>query len=606
MTAPEQEKTMLRSKRSVRIGAVAVGVAVSALAVVAVASAAPANAKAANFEGDTPVPAPDATAQIYKGVDATLSDYPPVIGALREGGSRPKGQSCTGSVVGKRSILVAAHCYDLAGTKTFLYGLDDLAVGTGTTLTAKSYEKHPKYVNFDQGYDVAVVTTNEDIPLSPDKWAKFATSADAGNVWKVGDSALSIGYGKKTHDDSPADVSLDKQNFPIVNGDSVCQGVGAGFKSAYMICAGYPDGRSTILPGDSGGPLVVNGKLVGVASWSRSDFKWYGIWARLDNEMGDWVKEKVGSTTPPTTEFGVAVNPSSVRVNAGSSGSVAVNTTAGSTPEDVALSVTGQPSGVEAVFQPGSIKTGEGAKLSLSVASGTPDGTHTLTVTGKTASGTKQANLTLTIGQGGPGGEFGLGVSPAALKVDPGKSASTNITSTVGGGGSVNVALSASGLPSGAEAVFQPTSITSGQTGKLTVTTTASTPKGEYRVTITGTSGSVSKQTTLTLTVGDGGQEPPTGGLTVTLSPSSGTVAKGGAAFPQIRVTGGTGQVTLSTSGVPSGVTAQLVPATISGGQTSMLFLTASFSAAPGTYTIKVTATGGGKTGSANYTLTVR
>ncbi|SES21301.1 trypsin-like serine protease [Actinokineospora terrae] len=604
MTAPDLEKkTMLRSKRSVRVGAVAVGVAVSALAVVAVASAAPANAKAANFEGDTPVPVPDATAQIYKGVDATLSDYPPVIGALRQGGSRPKGQSCTGSVVGKRSILVAAHCYDLEGTKTFLYGLDDLSVGTGTTLTVKSYEKHPKYVNFDQGYDVAVVTTNEDIPLSQDKWAKFATSADAGNVWKVGDSALSIGYGKKTHDDNPADVSLDKQNFPIVNGDSVCQGVGAGFKSAYMICAGYPDGRSTILPGDSGGPLVVNGRLVGVASWSRSDFKWYGIWARLDNEMGDWVKEKVGSAPQPT-EFGVAVNPSSVRVNAGSSGSVAVNTTAGATPEDVALSVSGQPSGVTATFQPTSIKTGEGAKLSLSVASGTPDGTHTLTVTGKTASGTKTANLTLTIGQGGPGGEFGLGVSPAALKVDPGKSASTNITSEVVGGNPAQISLTASGLPSGAEAVFQPTTITSGRTGKLTVTTTSSTPKGEYRITITGTSGSVSKQATLTLTVGDGGQQP--GDLTVALSPSSGTLSRGGAAFPSIRVTGATGSVTLSTSGVPSGVTAQLVPATISGSQTSMLFLTASFSAAPGTYTIKVTATGGGKSGTADYTLTIR
>ncbi|EWC58223.1 bifunctional protein [Actinokineospora spheciospongiae] len=604
MTAPDLEKkTMSVFKRSVRVGAVAVGVAVSALAVVAVASAAPANAKAATFEGDTPVPAPDATAQIYKGVDATVSDYPPVIGALRQGGSRPEGQSCTGSVVGKRSILVAAHCHDLEGTKTFRYGLDDLSAGTGTTLTVKSYEKHPRYVNFDQGYDVAVVTTNEDIPLSPDKWAKFATSADAGKVWKVGDSALSIGYGKKTHDDNPADVSLDKQNFPIVNGDSACQGVGAGFKSAYMICAGYPDGRSTILPGDSGGPLVVNGRLVGVASWSRSDFRWYGIWARLDNEMGDWVKEKVGSAPQPA-EFGVAVNPSSVRVDAGSSGSVAVNTTAGSTQEDVALSVSGQPSGVTAAFQPTSVKTGESAKLSLSVAPGTPDGTHALTVTGKTASGTKTANLTLTTGQGGPGGEFGLGASPAALKVDPGRSASTNITSEVVGGTPAQISLAAGGLPAGAEAVFQPATITSGRTGKLTVTTTSSTPKGEYRVTVTGTSGSVSKQTTLTLTVGDGGQQP--GGLAVTLSPSSGTLSRGGSAFPSIRVTGATGSVTLSTSGVPSGVTAQLVPATISGSQTSMMFLTASFSAAPGTYTTKVTATGGGKSGTADYTLTIR
>ncbi|GLZ40247.1 trypsin-like serine protease [Actinokineospora sp. NBRC 105648] len=596
---------MFRNKRSTRAAAVVMGVALTALAAVTVANAAPietGNRTAATFEGDTPSPPPgDASAFIYKGQDATLSEYPPVIAALRAGGVRPKGQSCTGSVVGKRSIVIAAHCNGLEGTKTFNYGLDDLNVGTGTTLTVKSYEVHPRYVNFDQGYDVAVVTTNEDIPLSPDKWAKFATSADAG-VWKIGDQGLSLGYGKKTHEDSPADVSLDKQSFPIVDGASVCQGVGAGFKAATMICAGYPDGRTTILPGDSGGPLVVNGKLVGLASWSRSDFKWYGIWSRLDNDMGDWVKEKVGTTQP--AEFGLAVNPTSVRVEAGSSNSVAVNTTAGASPEDVALSASGLPSGVEAVFQPGSIKTGEGAKLSFSAAAGTPDGTYTVTVTGKTASATKQAPVSLTVGKGGgPGGEFGLGVSPAAVKVDPGKSVSTNVTSEVVGGASAEITLSASGLPSGAEAVFQPSTITSGRTGKLTITTTASTPKGEYRVTVTGTSGSVSKQAVLTVTVGDGGQQP--GGLTVALSPASGSIQPGGALFPNIRVTGATGSVTLSTSGVPAGVTAQLVPATISGNQSSMLFLNASFSAAPGTYKIRVTATGGGKSGFADYTLTV-
>ncbi|MEU5695244.1 trypsin-like serine protease [Actinosynnema sp. NPDC020468] len=583
-----------------QIAAVLVGVAVSASGVVAAGAAPAAPRTAATFEGDTASPPPgDASAFLFKGQDATLSEYPPVIAALRQGGVRPKGQSCTGSVVGRRSIVIAAHCAGLEGTKTFNYGLDDLNVGTGTTLTVKSYELHPRYVNFDQGYDVAVVTTNEDIPLAPDKWAKVATSADAG-VWKVGDQGLSLGYGKKTHDDNPADVSLDKQTFPIVDGAQVCQGVGAGFKAATMICAGYPDGRTTILPGDSGGPLVVDGKLVGLASWSRSDFQWYGIWSRLDNDMGDWVKEKVGAQP---AEFGLAVAPSSVRVEPGSSNSVGVTTTAGATPEDVTLTASGHPSGVDAVFQPGSIKTGEGAKLSFTAAAGTPDGTYTVTVTGKTASATKQAAVTLTVGKGGPGGEFGFGVSPAALKVDPGKSVSTNVTSDVVGGTPAEVTLSASGLPSGAEAVFQPTTITSGRTGKLTITTASSTPKGEYRVTVTGTSGSVSKQAPLTLTVGDGGQQP--GGLTVALTPGSGTIQPGGALFPTIRVTGATGSVTLTAHGVPAGVTAQLLPATISGGQTSTLFLTSSFSVAPGTYKIKVTATGGGKSGSADFTLTV-
>ncbi|GGU17207.1 trypsin-like serine protease [Lentzea flava] len=583
---------MLRSKL--------IAVVTTALAVTAatVAAAAPARDPGNSYADNSISTWDGATGQIYRGQDATVAEYPAVIANLRSEGSRPKGQSCTGAVIGRRHILTAAHCHDLAGVKTSLYGLDDLVAGTGTTLTTKSYVKHPRYVNWDQGYDVAVITTNEDIPLAPDKWAKYATSADAG-IWKVGDTGRSYGYGKKTHDDVPADVSLDKQDFPIVDGERECQGVGAGYKLATMICAGYPDGRTTILQGDSGGPFVVGGKIVGVASWSRSDFRWYGVFARLDNDMGDWVRQQVGDPQP--AEFGVSVDPSSLRVGTGAAGSVAVKTTAGATVEDVALSVAGLPSGVEATFQPATVKSGEGAKLSLTVASGTPDGTHQLTVTGKSASGvSKQATLTLTIGAGNPGSDFGIGLSPATLTVTPGGYASTTVTTQVVGS-PADVSLSASGLPSGAQAVFQPSSVTSGGTAKLTITTASSTPAGTYPVKITGTSGSVTRDTTLSLTVG-GGQP---GGLTVALSPSSAAIGRGGAVFPSITVTGAAGPVTLSASGQPAGVTVTFLPATVNPGQTALAHITTSFSTAPGTYRIKITASGDGRSGSAEFVLTI-
>ncbi|GGM89107.1 hypothetical protein GCM10011609_27420 [Lentzea pudingi] len=585
---------MLRHKRIALIAAtLALGTAVTT------ASAAPHDN--GNSYGDSSVSTFDgASGQIYQGQNATVAEFPAVVANLRSEGSRPKGQSCTGAVIGRRHILTAAHCHDLAGTKTSLYGLDDLVVGTGTTLTTKSYVKHPKFINWDQGYDVAVITTNEDIPLAPEKWAKYATSADAG-IWKVGDTGRSYGYGKKTHNDSPADVSLDKQDFPIVDGVTQCQGVAAGYKLATMICAGYPDGRTTILQGDSGGPFVVKDKIVGLASWSRSDFRWYGVFSRLDNDMGDWVRQQVGDTQP--AEFGVGVDPSSVRVTAGGAGSVAVKTIAGSAVEDVALSASGLPSGVQASFQPSSVKSGEGSKLSLAVASGTPDGTHQITVTGRAASGvSKQATLTLTIGAGNPGADFALGLSPASVKVSPGAHVSTTVTSQVVGS-PADVSLSASGLPSGAQAVFQPASITSGGAAKLTITTSSSTPVGNYSVKVTGTSGSVSRDTTLTLTVGDGGPQP--GGLTVALSPSSASVSKGGATFPSISVTGATGAVTLSASGQPAGVGVTFLPSTVNPGGKAMAHVTTSFSTPPGTYRIKITASGGGKSGSADFVLTV-
>jgi hypothetical protein len=70
------------------------------------------------------------------------------------------------------------------------------------------------------------------------------------------------------------------------------------------------------------------------------------------------------------------------------------------------------------------------------------------------------------------------------------------------GGFSGTVALTASGLPSGATASFSPSSI-SGASGSstLTISTTASTPAGTSSVTITGTSGSTTHSDTLQLTV---------------------------------------------------------------------------------------------------------
>lgn len=595
---------MLRSKRI----ALTVGLALAAASVATVAVAATGAQKPVKHDkglsyADNSVSSFDgASGQFYNGQNATVSEFPAVIANQRSEGTRPMKQSCTGSVIGPRHILTAAHCHDLAGTKTFLYGLDDLQAGTGTTLTTKSYVKHPKFINWDQGYDVAVVTTNEDIPVPPEKWAKYATSADAG-IWKVGDTGRGYGYGKKTHDDVPADVTLDKADLPIVDGTNQCQGVAAGYKLATMICAGYSDGRVTILPGDSGGPFVVGGKIVGLASWSRSDFRWYSIYSRLDNDMGDWVKQQVGDTTP--AEFGVSVDPASVTVAAGASGSVGVKTTSGSTVEDVTLSATGLPSGVTAEFQPATVKSGSSAKLSLSVASGTPDGTHSVTVNAKSASGvTKTSTLSLTIGAGSPGADFGLGLSPASVKVNAGSNISTTVTSTVVGGTSADVTLSASGLPSGAQAVFQPASIKSGTNAKLTITTTSSTPAGNYSVTVTGTSGSITRNATLALTVGGGDPQP--GGLTIALSPSSASTFKGGGAFPTVTITGATTPVTLSASGLPPGGTVDFQPTTVSPGQQAWAHIATSWSTPPGTYRITITGTASdGKTGSAVFTLTV-
>ncbi|MBE1494579.1 secreted trypsin-like serine protease [Amycolatopsis lexingtonensis] len=444
--------------------------------------------------GGTPLPAGVSPSSVG-GTPASVKDYPFIIAGLREGGSRPLGQTCTGSVVAPRKILIAAHCKAAEGEKSFLYGLDDLSTGGGTAIGVVSYDTHPKYVNFDQGYDVAVVTTDRDIPVPGGQYAKVATSADT-DLNKPGKTGLGLGYGKKDFNDDTRDVTLTKFSLPIVAGSN-CSGVGAGFQEATMICSGYADGHVTILPGDSGGPLLVDGKVAGVASWSRSDFKWYSVYGRLNNDMGDWVKQQIGDVTPPET--------------------------------------------------------------------------------------------------------FGLGVTPGTVQAEPGKYVSASVTSTAGKNGPEQVDLTAAGLPEGAKATFQPATITSGETAKLTIETSASTPQGNYPVTITGKGASGTATAKLTLTVGSG--QPPTGDLKVSVDPGSGTVQPGFFATATVTVSGGTGTVTLSATGLS--FAPFFTPSTLNGSGTAQMQVVGPFQR--GTYPVTVTAKDStGKTATAKYTLTVQ
>jgi hypothetical protein len=71
------------------------------------------------------------------------------------------------------------------------------------------------------------------------------------------------------------------------------------------------------------------------------------------------------------------------------------------------------------------------------------------------------------------------------------------------------VTLSATGVPAGASASFDPVSVTAGASSTMTVATSASTPAGSYPITVTG-AGSVTHTATFTLTVTT---TSPTGGI---------------------------------------------------------------------------------------------
>jgi hypothetical protein len=127
-------------------------------------------------------------------------------------------------------------------------------------------------------------------------------------------------------------------------------------------------------------------------------------------------------TSVPTPDFTIAASPSSVSIAKGAAGSSTISTTvSGGFNSAVALSASGQPTGVTVSFSPTSIAApGSGsATMNISVASTATAGTSTITVTGTGGSITHSTTVLLTVTTGGitqllgnPGFENGSG-SPA-------------------------------------------------------------------------------------------------------------------------------------------------------------------------------------------------
>jgi subtilase family serine protease len=208
------------------------------------------------------------------------------------------------------------------------------------------------------------------------------------------------------------------------------------------------------------------------------------------------------------------------------------------------------------------------------------------------------AGLITALAPTGP--SFALSANPSSVSVTQGGQVATTITVTPEDGFSGSVTLSASGLPNGVTANFNPNPTTG--TSTLTFTASATATTGTASVTVQGVSGSLTSSTLVSLTV-----NPLVQSFTLSASPSSVAIAKGGASGTSTititPVNGFSGSVTLSNSALPRGVTAQFSPNPAT--STSVLTLTAAKTAKVGTSTITITGTSGSLKATTTLTLTV-
>jgi uncharacterized membrane protein len=137
--------------------------------------------------------------------------------------------------------------------------------------------------------------------------------------------------------------------------------------------------------------------------------------------------------------------------------------------------------------------------LTLTAAANAAPGTATITVKG-TAAGQTDKTTTFQLTVAAPAGGYTLALAPSTLTVQQGTTGNTTVNITRTGGFADAVNFTATGLPTGVTAAFNPAAATA-NTSTLTLTASATAATGPATVTVTVTSGAITQAATLALTV---------------------------------------------------------------------------------------------------------
>ena len=193
---------------------------------------------------------------------------------------------------------------------------------------------------------------------------------------------------------------------------------------------------------------------------------------------------------------------------------------------------------------------------------------------------------------------FQEALSTPSISVMAGSNKTISVTTTISGGFNSAIYFSVTGLPTGVSGAFTPAILISPGSGTSTlkITATSSAKPGVYAATVAASSGSVKHSCSLSVTIA------PAPTFTLAPSSSSISVARSASKTLTLRTTPNStfnADLTLTVSGLPAGVTAQFLPASVisapGAGSTGITF-SAAANVAPKSYTATLAATGGGIT----------
>ena len=316
----------------------------------------------------------------------------------------------------------------------------------------------------------------------------------------------------------------------------------------------------------------------------------------------DGVLTHSASVTLVVANFTVSAAPGSATVTQGGSATYTVSlTTASGYAGTVNFSVSGLPASTTSAFSPASLTASGTSTLTITTSSTspvTPPGTYPLTISASDGVSTATTQVVLVVNAIA---DFGISVSPTSQTVFQGQNIGYGVTVSPSGGFTGLVNLSIAGVPPGATATFNPSSLQGSGLSSLAIVPGATTPGGTYTLTITGTSGPLVHSATATLTI----LVPD---FSLTPSPTSQEILVGQSTSYSVSfstINNYSGTVSFSVSGLPAGTTSTFNPLSLSSSGSTTLSITTNNSTPPGTYPLTITGSDGTLTHTTSVTLKV-
>lgn len=278
--------------------------------------------------------------------------------------------------------------------------------------------------------------------------------------------------------------------------------------------------------------------------------------------------------------------PSNATIQAGSSTQATVQLSRTEFPGAVDLSVTGLPAGATATFGTASL-TGESTTLTIATAVTTTPGIYMVLVNGASTLGPRVAAFTLTL-TAPP--DFTVSAPDAAIVRQGLTTAPITATISRSGGFAAPVTLTFEGLPPGVTAT--PASLpVAGTSAQFTLSAASNATVGTSTITIRGkATGLPDRIATVALLV-----TADPGLFTISVGASASVVQGQSVNAPVsiVRTAPFTGAVTLTATGLPTGVTATFAPSTIAvGTTTSTVTFAVASTTLPGVYQVTVRGSG--------------